>query len=312
MEELSFYSNAKLMISGEYLVLKGSVSLAVPLKLGQSLKVKPILHQHGKIEWKAWFRDKLVFESEIEYPRFTVQSSNNGIMSERLVQILLAVQNLNPSFLSGNESFDVTTHADFDLDWGLGSSSSLISNVAYWSNVDPFILNHSVFNGSGYDIACARATKPILYSVENGKPKIEDVRFYPSFADKLYFVYLDRKQDTRQSLKINGSRLNEITEQEIHVISEISKHLLSAKDLDEFEVYMLNHEKILGDILGMIPIKYRNFPDFAGEIKSLGAWGGDFVLVSWKSDKDSLINYFTRKGYPLIYTFKEFIKHSES
>jgi mevalonate kinase len=298
------------MISGEYLVLKGSVSLAVPLKLGQSLVVNHLREHKGRIEWKAWFRNKLVFESEIEYPRFTVHKSNNGIMSERLVQMLIAAQNMNQSFLGGNESFEVTTHADFDLDWGLGSSSSLISNIGYWSGVDPFKLNHSVFNGSGYDIACARASKPILYSIVNGEPSIKEVDFYPSFADKLYFVYLGSKQDTRQSLKLNGSRLNDITEHEIRVVSEISKHLLSARDIDEFEVYMLNHEKILGDILGMMPIKYRFFPDFAGEIKSLGAWGGDFVLVSWKAGKESLFNYFTQKGYPLIYTFKEFIKDS--
>jgi mevalonate kinase len=296
------------MISGEYLVLKGAVSLAVPLKLGQSLAVKPLRQPQGKILWKAWFREKLVFESEIEYPRFTVHKSNNGIMSEKLVQMLIVAKTMNPSFLAGNDSLEVTTQADFDLDWGLGSSSSLISNIAYWSGIDPFKLNRNVFNGSGYDIACARASKPILYSVVNAEPSILEVDFYPSFADKLYFVYLGNKQDTRHSLKLNGSRLNDITEQEIRVVSEISKHLLSARDIDEFEVYMLNHEKILGDILGMMPIKYRVFPDFAGEVKSLGAWGGDFVLVSWKAGKESLFNYFTQKGYSLIYTFKEFIK----
>jgi mevalonate kinase len=310
VEPINYYSNGKLMISGEYLVLKGSVALAVPLKLGQRMTVNYLREQKGRIYWKAWFRDKLVFESDIDYPRFTVQKSNSGIMSERLVQMLISARNLNSSFLSGCDSLEVTTVADFDLEWGLGSSSSLISNIAYWSDVDPFKLNSSIFNGSGYDIACARASKPILYSIKNGVPSIDEVDFFPAYADKLYFVYLGNKQDTQQSLKLNGSRLNEITEHEIHVVSEISKHLLSARDIDEFEVYMLNHEKILGDILGMMPIKYRSFPDFAGEVKSLGAWGGDFVLVSWKADKESLLNYFSLKGYSLIYPFKEFIKDS--
>jgi mevalonate kinase len=303
-----YYSNAKLMISGEYLVLKGSVSLAVPLKLGQSLIVKPLKENKPMIQWKARFRDKLLFETELEYTRFTVQKSNNGIMSERLVQMLIAAQTMNPGFLAGKDSLDVSTYADFDLEWGLGSSSSLISNIAFWANIDPYKLNRSVFNGSGYDIACSRAQKPILYSLIEGEPSITEVDFYPSFADKLFFIYLGSKQDSRESLKINGSRLNEITEHEIRVVSEISKHLLSARDIEEFEVYMLNHEKILGDILGMMPIKYRIFPDFKGEIKSLGAWGGDFALVSWKEDKESLFNYFTQKGYSVIYTFSEFIK----
>lgn len=296
------------MISGEYLVLKGSISLAIPLKLGQSMEVKQLGKHQSIIYWKAWFIDKLLFETEIEYTRFTVNKTSDEIMSERLVQILIAAQKMNPAFLSGIESFEITTRADFGLNWGLGSSSSLISNIAYWSSVDPFVLNHSVFNGSGYDIACARAAKPVLFSIEQGEPKITEVEFYPPYSDKLYFVHLDQKQDTRQSLKLNGSRLNDITEQELRVVSEISKHLLSARDLDEFEVYMLNHEKILGDILGMMPIKYRIFPDFAGEMKSLGAWGGDFILVSWKADKDSLYTYFNKKGYSVIYSFKEFIK----
>lgn len=308
MEAERYYSNAKLMISGEYLVLKGAISLAVPLKLGQSMLVNQVKDNRPLIEWKAWFREKLVFETEIEYSRFTVQKSNNGVMSEKLVQLLIAAKNLNPGFLMTTNSFQITSQADFDLEWGLGSSSSFISNIAYWANVDPFKLNRSVFNGSGYDIACARAVKPILYSIINGLPVIEEVNFYPSFADKLYFVYLGNKLDTHQSLKINGSRLNDITEHEIRVVSEISKHLLSARDLDEFEVYMLNHEKILGDILGMMPIKYRIFPDFTGEIKSLGAWGGDFGLISWKGSREDLLKYFNQKGYSVIYSFSEFIK----
>ena len=308
MELERYYSNAKLMISGEYLVLKGSVSLAVPLKLGQSLIINPRKDGNHMIEWKAWFREKLVFETEIEYSRFTVQNTNNEVMSEKLVQLLLGAQNLNPEFLKASDSCEITSRADFDLEWGLGSSSSLISNIAYWANVDPYKLNRLAFNGSGYDIACARATKPILYSIVNGLPGIEEVDFYPTFSDKLYFVFLGIKQDTRQSLKINGSRLNDITEHEIHVVSEISKHLLTARDLEEFEVYILNHEKILGDILGMMPIKYRIFPDFQGEIKSLGAWGGDFVLVTWKGTSENLTKYFTQKGYSVIYSFSEFIK----
>ncbi len=308
METVRYYSNAKLMISGEYLVLKGAVSLAVPLKLGQTMLVNQNKDNRPIIQWKAWFREKLVFETDIEYNRFTVQASNNGVMSEKLVQLLIAAKNLNPDFLKTTNSFNITSEADFDLEWGLGSSSSLISNIAYWANVDPYKLNRSVFNGSGYDIACARAAKPILYSIVNGLPVIEEVNFYPSYSDKLYFVYLGNKLDTHQSLKINGSRLNDITEHEIYVVSEISKHLLSAKDIDEFEVYMLNHEKILGDILGMMPIKYRIFPDFAGEIKSLGAWGGDFGLVCWKGSKEDLFKYFNQKGYSVIYSFSEFIK----
>jgi len=35
----SYESRAKLMISGEYLVLKGALSLAIPLRFGQKLLI---------------------------------------------------------------------------------------------------------------------------------------------------------------------------------------------------------------------------------------------------------------------------------
>ncbi len=61
----------------------------------------------------------------------------------------------------------MNTHLDFPRDWGLGSSSTLINNVAQWAQVDPFDLHFKVSNGSGYDIACANEDSPIVYSTQN-------------------------------------------------------------------------------------------------------------------------------------------------
>ena len=44
---------------------------------------------------------------------------------------------------------------------------------------------------------------------------------------------------------------------------------------------------------------------FNGQIKSLGAWGGDFILVS--GDKDTPF-YFKSKGYETILPFSNFIR----
>ena len=38
---MEFYSNGKLLISGEYFVLDGAKCLALPCKKGQLLKIKP-------------------------------------------------------------------------------------------------------------------------------------------------------------------------------------------------------------------------------------------------------------------------------
>ena len=48
----TFYSNGKLLITGEYVVLDGALSLALPTKYGQSLIVESINDQ--KLVWKSF------------------------------------------------------------------------------------------------------------------------------------------------------------------------------------------------------------------------------------------------------------------
>ena len=59
METQTFYSNGKLLITGEYVVLDGAKALALPTKFGQSLVVKPgINHQ---IKWTSFDSDESVW-----------------------------------------------------------------------------------------------------------------------------------------------------------------------------------------------------------------------------------------------------------
>jgi hypothetical protein len=46
------------------------------------------------------------------------------------------------------------------------------------------------------------------------------------------------------------------------------------------------------------------FSDFKGEIKSLGAWGGDFVMVISESDPTA---YFSEKGFTTVISYDEMI-----
>ena len=61
---------------------------------------------------------------------------------------------------------------------------------------------------------------------------------------------------------------------------------------------------ILSDILELETVKERLFSDFKGTIKSLGAWGGDFVMAL---SKENPTNYFTSKGYKTILSYEEMI-----
>ena len=46
------------------------------------------------------------------------------------------------------------------------------------------------------------------------------------------------------------------------------------------------------------------FPDFDGVIKSLGAWGGDFVMVI---SNENPTDYFMEKGYETVIPYEEMI-----
>ena len=100
MKKETYYSNGKLLITGEYLVLNGAKSLAVPTKFGQDLEITPALGK--KIIWKSydadgsiWFEDEILFDAIIEKTSFI----ENKIKST-LVEILHHAFLLNPDFIN--------------------------------------------------------------------------------------------------------------------------------------------------------------------------------------------------------------------
>ena len=61
---------------------------------------------------------------------------------------------------------------------------------------------------------------------------------------------------------------------------------------------------MLAGILQRKTIKQLLFYDFEGAIKSLGAWGGDFIIASGDSDSP---RYFNQKGFETVIPFEEMI-----
>jgi len=298
----TFYSNGKLLISGEYVVLDRAVSLAIPTKFGQSLTVEP--NTPSKLIWTSYDASgQIWYENEFSIKDFHSEISiETDEITKRLIQIIKTARTLNPAFLSSTSGFKITTHLDFKKEWGLGTSSTLINNMAQWANIDAYILLEMTFGGSGYDIACAQHYKPISYQLHNGKPLVKEVYFNPSFKQQLYFVYLNKKQNSREG--IAQYKLKKPNELLINDISKISDKLIHSKSLLEFESLMTLHEDYISQIIQQKPIKEILFNDFKGCIKSLGAWGGDFILVT------SLENpsvYFKNKGFNTIIPFSDMI-----
>ena len=87
-------------------------------------------------------------------------------------------------------------------------------------------------------------------------------------------------------------------------ISEITNRMLLSPNLETTIDLLSHHEIILSDILELETVKERLFSDFNGTIKSLGAWGGDFVMVL---SKENPTTYFNSKGYETILTYDEMI-----
>ena len=75
--------------------------------------------------------------------------------------------------------------------------------------------------------------------------------------------------------------------------------------LSDFEQLMNAHEEIISETINLPTIKKQLFSDYPNTIKSLGAWGGDFILAS--GDKNEM-DYFRKKGFETIIPFDEMIK----
>ncbi|MFT6826440.1 MAG: hypothetical protein ACJAYD_001001 [Patiriisocius sp.] len=74
--------------------------------------------------------------------------------------------------------------------------------------------------------------------------------------------------------------------------------------LQDFERILNAHEQKISKLLAQPTIKQMLFKDYPNTIKSLGAWGGDFVLAT---GNNSDMDYFKNKGYNTIIPFQEMI-----
>jgi mevalonate kinase len=305
MTSQSFYASGKLLISGEYLVMLGATALAIPLRFGQHMKITEIPGSE-EIIWNLSVLDKPYFNARYQSSDLSL-IKDNDTKSALFVQGLLdSARHLNPAFIDKKTGLRVDCMLGFDIRWGLGSSSSLIYNVAGWAGVDPLELHKMVSKGSGYDVACAGSPSPILFQIRDHNKEITPVKFNPPFSRSISFVYLGHKKDTQTDVELflNGAGNYE---QEIKEISRITMQMADCASFVQFACLIQEHELIMTGILGKPSIKSTLFSDFPGEIKSLGAWGGDFAMVLWPQNTEGLENYFVNKNYPVLYGLKDII-----
>ena len=97
-----YYSNGKLLLTGEYVVLDGALALAVPTKFGQSLTVEPISDK--LIKWTSLDYNKTIwYKNTFSFVKGKFNSENDDITSLMLLKVFESIKKLKPTFLNTNK-----------------------------------------------------------------------------------------------------------------------------------------------------------------------------------------------------------------
>lgn len=300
----TFRANGKLLLTGEYFVLDGVGGLAVPTKKGQSLTITD--GSGSSLLWTAlledgseWFAVR-ISKSDWARPQVPVEG-----FKARICQLLAVAESLRTGCTDVLAGRQITTRLEFDRHWGLGSSSTLVSCLARLLEVDPYALLAGSFGGSGYDLACAVSDTPILYTRTG--PIIVPVSWMGGeWTDNAVFVYRNQKQNSREGIRrYREQTVSEATKKEI---AGLTFALSSpALDLRAAAQILKEHEEIVSKTIGLPTVQEELFPDFPGQLKSLGAWGGDFVMALSEEGPEKMRTYFNERGYQTVIPYNEMV-----
>ena len=260
-----------------------------------------------RLEWKSHDLEGEWFEGVFSLKNLEPLTNKEHSSSQFLSRVFKEVRKLNPEFGRVDQAISIRTELDFPRNWGLGSSSTLIHNLAKWSKVDAMDLCFEATNGSGYDVAQAGCEAPILYQLDEAQnPSWKALSFQPKFHNGLFFVYLGQKQDSsNEVLSFKEIRERKNLSGAIKRVNQLIDEFLQTNQLSMVEELLIEHEELLSEILERPRIQHQLFNDYTeGVVKSLGGWGGDFVMVT---GKENAKEYFRNKGYEVVLRWDEMI-----
>jgi len=314
-KNLEFRANGKLLLAGEYFILDGALGLAVPVKLGQKMSVSQ--GEESGLHWQSLtHRGEVWFEARFDLPQLDMRSTTHDESAEMLQKMLRYARSRDLDFMRGERALKITTRLEFPRDWGFGSSSTLIYMIAKWAKLNPFELLDKTFGGSGYDIACAEVNTPIFFQKQPKQRAFQATTFgmHPEtneplpFLKNLYLVHLNKKQDSKEGIaRYRAWDDEEKKRQRIQEISMLVDRFQRSTGLNELNAVIREHEDLVSSSLRLQTAKDLYFSDFWGEIKSLGAWGGDFVLATSPRTPQTTKTYFREKGFKVCLKFSDTI-----
>ena len=91
---------------------------------------------------------------------------------------------------------------------------------------------------------------------------------------------------------------------ELIQISELTDAFIKCDNLNNFEKLMVEHEQIVSKTIQLKTVQELLFADYFGQTKSLGAWGGDFILATGNEDTP---DYFKQKGFETVIPYQDLI-----
>ncbi len=268
---MNFTAHGKLLLTGEYAITQSARGIAIPTSFGQHLSLEShegpehVLWEALDHENQTWFTAGFAREGHVLH-------TSSEAMAQKLQAFLAPVRLSN----NWNASVRVQTKVDFPILWGLGTSSTLCALLAQWAKVDS-LSYRELHGGSGYDLACAQATGAISYALIDGEPQVLRVQL-PEVLQSVIFVYRGAKQQTDSSLKLIGRK--PFSRAQCEEITQLSEAFLRANSLDELESIIKQHELLIAKHLGLERAIEGPFQGIHGQVKSLGGWGGDFVMLT--------------------------------
>jgi mevalonate kinase len=296
-----YHAHGKLLLTGEYFVLDGALALALTTRYGQRFRVaeQEGASATGGLDWHIHYPGDHATRHvhlDLPVPGEGLQNPGGDRVRAGLIDLITTAERLRPESSKRLYGQRVDCWLEFDPAWGLGSSSTLVFFLARLLEVNPYALLAGWVGGSGYDIACAGAEGPLLYERRaDDDPVVTPIDWSPDWLAQTYFVHLNRKQNSREGIEAyrkaspQRSTLTAVSSF-THQLTDPGLHLRAAAQILE------SHEALVSSTLG-IPRIRDTFPDFPGTLKSLGAWGGDFIWALSEEAPEKVRAYFNERGY---------------
>jgi mevalonate kinase len=281
----SYFSHGKVLLAGEYAVLSGVEALALPVRAGQWQHVWEMPAKGvSKLVWQSKEADGSVwFECRVDTDIMHISETNNQAYADTLLRLLMHIKDQKAELFL-HKNIRIETECEFERSFGLGSSSTLVCNLAKWSDVDAQELQQRVFGGSGYDVAVGNLGRPLVYWLENNESNWSAWQLPADFTHNWYLAFPGEKQNSRESLSSVKTQLEKMSS-DIALLQQMNACIQAIKtprSLPMLEAMLEMWQALLSqrldlprpyEMLGVSPVK-------GGLCKYLGAWGGDVLLIN--------------------------------